>query len=67
MQFDLVGISSVRNKYDFMWNAKDEDITYPSLVIDDFLYLGEEESALEKVTIFLILSPFLPLLFPSIC
>eukprot|EP00026_Physarum_polycephalum_P011667 Phypoly_transcript_11907.p1 GENE.Phypoly_transcript_11907~~Phypoly_transcript_11907.p1 ORF type:complete len:336 (+),score=49.86 Phypoly_transcript_11907:69-1010(+) len=42
------GMKSVSNKYDFIWNAKEEDATYPSLIIDDFLYLGEEESALEK-------------------
>lgn len=45
----LDGITSVKNKYEFIWNAKEEDTTYPSLILDDFLYLGEEDCSLEKV------------------
>jgi hypothetical protein len=41
-----------------MWNAKDEDVTYPSLIMDDFLYLGEEECALEKVPTLCFILPY---------
>lgn len=47
--FILAGIKNVKSKYEFMWTGEDEGASYPSVILDNFLYLGEEESALEKV------------------
>ena len=45
----LAGMDSVKQKYEFIWQGKEEEVAYPSMILDDFLYLGDEACSLNKV------------------
>lgn len=45
------GMECVKSKYEFIWQAKEEETAYPSVILDDFLYLGDEECAIDKEVI----------------
>jgi len=45
------GVASVKSKFPFIWKGEEEEVAYPSLILPDFLYLGDEECSLDKEVI----------------